>query len=488
MNLVPELVPNWINGEQVPAASGKEFQKLNPDTGTLLCRVAFSTAKDISEAVQSAKQAQPAWAERSPVDRGDLLREAALLIRDRREDFARIVALETGKSFEDALGETGAAVEMGMFVAGEGRRFYGKTTTSAVPNRSAMIVRQPLGVAGLIIAANTPIANVAWKVFPALLCGNGAVLKASEDAPATAWAVAQVFHEVGIPPGVFNVVHGLGPEAGQPLVAHPDVDLVSFTGSTEVGRLIQRIAGERLAKVCLELGGKNPLVVCDDADLDFAALTASQSAYSNAGQRCASGSRIVVFEEVYDEFRDKLVKLTSDLKLGPGDDDDLGPVINERQLENMIATVERAQRAGAKILVGGTRMTDDEHRNGFYMAPTLIEEAAAGDEISRTEMFGPITCLYRVKGFEEALELVNDSPFGLTAAIHTANLHRAMAFINRVRAGVVSINGGTHGSEPHMPFGGLKQSGNGLREAGTEALDVYSDWKTVYIVHKPGLV
>ena len=201
---------------------------------------------------------------------------------------------------------------------------------------------------------------------------------------------------------------------------------------------------------------------------------------------CATSG--MVFEEVYDEFRDKLVKLTAELKLGPGDDDDLGPVINERQLENMIATVERAQRAGAKILVGGTRMTDDEHRNGFYMAPTLIEEAAAGDEISRSEMFGPITCLYKVKGFEEALELVNDSPFGLTAALHTANLHRAMTFINRVRAGVVSINGATHGSEPHMPFGGLKQSGNGLREAGTEALDVYSDWKTVYIVHEPGSV
>jgi len=485
MDWMPELIPNWINGEQFPAASGKEFDNLNPATGERICGVASSETPDVSRAVEAAKEAQPEWAALTPVARGDLLREVALKIRERSEHFARIVSLETGKSFCDALGETDAAVEMGMFVAGEGRRSYGRTTTSAVPNRAAMVVRQPLGVAGLIIAANTPIANVAWKVFPALLCGNAAVLKGSEDTPVTAWAVGEVFHEAGIPPGVLNIVQGLGPEAGQPLVENHDVDIVSFTGSAGVGRLIQRIAGERLAKVCMELGGKNPLVVCDDADLDVAADTTILSAFSNAGQRCASGSRIIVFNAIYDKFRDMLIDRTGKLKMGPSDTDDFGPVINAKQLASMVEAVEGARESGATILTGGKRLTDDEHKDGFYMAPTIIEDARPSDAISRDELFGPITCLYRVKGFTEAVELVNDSPFGLTAAIHTKNMHRAMTFMNEVKTGVISINGATYGSEPHMPFGGLGQSGTGWREAGTEALDVYSDWKTVYIVHDP---
>jgi aldehyde dehydrogenase (NAD+) len=409
-------------------------------------------------------------------------------MRARQKDFAEIVALETGKSRKDALGETGAAVEMGMFVAGEGRRFYGRTTTSAVPNKTALTVRQPLGVAGLIIAANTPVANVAWKAYPALLCGNAAVLKAAEDTPATAWACAKIFHEAGIPPGVFNVVQGYGPEAGAPLVEHAGVDIISFTGSCGVGRYIQQAAGARLAKVCLELGGKNPLIVCEDAQLDKAAEWAALSAFSNAGQRCASGSRLIVFDAIYDRFRQLLLDRTATLRLGPTDEDDFGPVINERQLTNMLAAVERAKQDGAVVIAGGHRLTDPAHRNGFYMAPTLIERVPPEAEISRSELFGPISCLYRVKSFDEAIRIANASPFGLTAAIHTASVHRAMTFLGRIQAGVAVVNGGTYGSEPHMPFGGLRQSGTGWREAGTEALDVYSDWKTIYINHDPGMV
>ena len=488
MGAIPRFIPNFIDGEEIPAASGRDFPKLSPHDGSELCRAAFSEAPDVAVAVAAAKASQAAWADLTPVARGDILREAALSIRERREELAAIVALETGKSFSEALGETGGAFELGMFMAGEGRRFYGRTSTSAVPNRTAMVVRQPLGVAGLIIAANTPIANVAWKAFPALMCGNSAVMKAAEDTPATAWAVAKVFHEAGVPAGVFNVVQGLGPEAGQPLVEHPEVDLVSFTGSAAVGRLIQAIAGQRLAKVCLELGGKNPLVVCEDADLEKAAEAVVLSAFSNAGQRCASGSRIIVFHEVYDELRSMLVERIEKLKLGPGDDDDLGAVINERQLDNMLTAVEGAKAAGAVVVTGGYRLSDEAHAGGFYLAPTLIEGADPSDPISSDELFGPITCLYRVNGFDEAVELANRSPFGLTCAIHTRNVHRAMAFMNRMRSGVVSINGATYGSEPHMPFGGQKQSGNGLREPGTEALDVYSDLKTVYILHDPGAV
>jgi len=480
-NSLPETIPNWINGEACAAITGEIFDKLSPATGRKLCGVARSAPQDVQHAIQAARNAQLAWAELTPVQRGDILHDIARAMRKHQKEIAAIVAMETGMSFNAALGETGGAVAQGEFMAGEGRRFYGRTTTSAVPNKYAMTVRQPLGVAGLIIAANTPIANVAWKVFPALVCGNSAVLKAAEDTPATAWFFAQLAHEAGLPPGVLNVIQGYGAEAGAALVAHPDVAVVSFTGSTAVGRRIASIAGERLARVSLELGGKNPLVVCDDADLAAAARWVLLSAFSNAGQRCASGSRIIVFDAVYDRFRDMLVERTAQLKIGPGNDDDLGPVINERQLANMLGAVEAAQQKGAVVLTGGYRLADDAHAGGFYMAPTLVENVDPNDDISTTELFGPITCLYRVSNFKEALQLANDSPYGLTACIHTLNFHRAIEFSRKIQAGVAVVNAGTFGSEPHMPFGGLKQSGNGTREPGTEALDVYSELKNIII-------
>jgi len=480
-NSLPGTIPNWINGEECAAKSGETFDKLSPDTGRKLCGVARSGSQDVQNAIQAARSAQAAWAGLTPVQRGDMLHEIAQTMRKHQKEIAAIVATETGMSFNAALGETGGAIAQGEFMAGEGRRFYGRTTTSAVPNKYAMTVRQPLGVAGLIIAANTPIANIAWKVFPALVCGNAAVLKAAEDTPATAWYFARIAHEVGLPPGVLNVIQGQGAEAGAPLVADPNVDVISFTGSTAVGRQIASIAGERLAKVSLELGGKNPLVVCDDADLEAATDWVLLSAFSNAGQRCASGSRIIIFDSVYDQFRGMLVDRTNQLKVGPGNDDDLGPVINEKQLANMLGAIQAAQQKGAVVLTGGYRLSDDSHAGGFYMAPTLIENADPRDDISTIELFGPITCLYRVSDFQEALQLANDSPYGLTACIHTLNFHRAMAFSRKIQAGVAVVNAGTFGSEPHMPFGGSKQSGNGTREPGTEALDVYSDLKNIII-------
>lgn len=482
---IPTLIPNIIAGREVGALAGERFTKLAPATGRPLAEVARSRAPDVRSAVAAAVCAQPGWAETTAVRRGEVLRDLALGLQMHQAAIAALVSAETGKSAKDARAETAAAVEMGFFVAGEGRRFYGRTTTSAVPNKTAVTVRQPLGVAGLIIAANTPIANVAWKVFPALLCGNAAVLKVAEDTPATGWAFAQIAREVGVPDGVLNVVQGFGEEAGVPLVESPEVAVVSFTGSCRVGRYIARAAGERLAKVCLELGGKNPLIVCDDADLDAAVVAATLSAFSNAGQRCAAGSRIIVFDAVYDRFRSLLLERVRNLRVGSGDDDDFGPVINERQLRKMCGAVEAARREGVAVLTGGARLTGPEYDGGFFMQPTLLENAAAEQDVSRTELFGPISCLYRVRDFEEALALANDSPFGLTAAIHTTNVHRAMTFLGRIRSGVAVVNGATYGSEPHMPFGGLRDSGNGFREAGTEALDVYSDWKTVYVNFDP---
>ncbi len=483
----PDTVLNWIGNRLVPARSGETLTKCDPVTGRSLCEVARSRAEDVQAAVRAAREAFEPWSSQTVVRRGEILRNAAAALQARAEEFAHVVHVETGKSLKDARGEVGAAVEMGFFVAGEGRRFYGKTTTSATPHKNASIQRQPLGVAGLIIAANTPIANVAWKAFPALLCGNTAVMKPSEDTPYTALAFAELLRDAGLPPGVFNLVQGLGAEAGAPLVESPEVNIVSFTGSCGVGRWVARTAGERLAKVCLELGGKNPLVVCDDADLNRAVEAAALAAFSNAGQRCAAGSRMLVFDSVYERFKTAFVAKAESLRLGNHDGDDLGPVINERHLNNMLAAVRRAEAAGARVLCGGRRADDPALRDGYFMLPTVIEGAAHEDEITRSELFGPITCLYRVRDFDEAVRLANDSPFGLTASLHTRSLDRAMTWIERIRCGVAVVNGPTHGSEPHMPFGGLRQSGNGAREAGTEALDVYSDWKTVYINFDPSV-
>jgi alpha-ketoglutaric semialdehyde dehydrogenase len=478
---IPDMVLNWIGGDEFPALSGKYLEKLNPSSGKILCRLARSEGEDIIHAVDVAKKAQSLWAEMPPVQRGMLLHDLAMGMKERREDIAGIVALETGKSYKEALGETDGAIALGLFYAGEGQRLYGRTTTSGVPNKYAMTVRQPIGVAGLIIAANTPIANVAWKIFPAMICGNAVILKAAEDTPATAWIVGAIAKDIGVPNGVLNIVQGLGEECGAPLVANPDVGVISFTGSTEVGRMIAEETGKRLARVSLELGGKNPLVVCDDSDLDNAAKWVLLSAFSNAGQRCASASRIIIFDDIYDKFRELLISETGKLRVGSTDNDDFGPVINQGQLDNMLAVVDRAKKEGARIPTGGDRMTDPDHIDGFYMAPTLIENVDMKDEISMTELFGPIACLYRARDFKQALDMANDSPYGLTACIHTKNIHRATEFTQKVQAGAVVVNAGTYGSEPHMPFGGFKQSGNGTREPGTEALDVYSELKDIYM-------
>ena len=466
-------VANLIGGRAVAPRSGEWLEKIRPADETLLCRVARSRAEDVDDAVAAARGAQQAWAERTPVDRGDVVRELALLLRARREEASAIVEAETGKPAELALGETDAAIEMGLFVAGEGRRSYGRTTTASMANRTVLTVRQPLGVAALVMSFNTPLPNVAWKAFPAIFCGNAAVVKPSEHAPASAAFFAELALEAGVPDGVLNVVHGLGAEAGAPLVAHPDVDLVSFTGSAATGRSINEAAARRLAKTCLELGGKNALVVCDDADLELAVRWALASAFSNAGQRCASASRLVVLDAVYDDFCEQLVQGLAALVPQP--------VISRESMERILEAIGRAEAEGAVVLAGGTRID----RPGWHVAPTVIEGVAADAEISRSELFGPVTVLYRARDLDEAIALVNDSPYGLTAAIHTASVHRAMRFAERVQAGVVVVNAGTHGSEPHMGFGGVKDSGTGWREAGIEALDVYSDPKVVNLVVDP---
>lgn len=468
--MIPEQIPNLIDGVDCPAGSGGWLEKHRPADGTLLCRLARSGAEDAVAAVAAARRAQPGWAERTLVERGDLVRDIALALRDHREELSAVVAEETGKSIAVALGETEAAIEMGFFVAGEGRRSYGKTMPASMPNRTVLTIRRPVGIAALLTSFNTSLPNVAWKAFPSILCGNGSVLKPSEHAPASAHLFARIAHDVGLPPGVLNLLQGKGDEVGAALVAQL-CDLVSFTGSAETGREIQRGAG--LAKLCLELGGKNALVVCDDADLDDAVRRTIASAFSNAGQRCAAGSRIVVFDAVYEEFRDRLAAAVGGL----------APelVVSAESRDRILAALSAAVADGATVVAGGDRGPGA----GYEIAPTVLESVPTSADISCTELFGPVTILYRVAGLAEAIDLVNDTPYGLTAAIHTASLHRAMRFAEQAEVGVVVVNGGTHGSEPHMGFGGVKQSGNGWKEAGMEALEVYSDVRYVNLISDP---
>lgn len=472
-------VTNWIAGEELPATGGATLTKSNPHTGRVESQFSASSAGDVRRAIAVAEAAFPAWSNMTPVARGNLLGAWVRVLQEHQQELTEIVARETGKPPQDAAGEVGAALAQGDYFAGEGMRLYARSLTSGMPGKYSHTVRQPRGVAGLIVPANTPIANISWKVFPALICGNTVVLKASEDAPEIALRMAQLAKQAGLPDGVMNVIQGAGDPAGKTLVEDSRVAVISFTGSTTVGRWIAEVAGRRLARVSLELGGKNPFVVCDDADLDAAVHWASLSAFSNAGQRCAAGSRILIFDSVYDAFVAKLVARARSLKLGTDPGCDLGPVLNARQQSSILAAIGRAADAGGRVLCGGKAPDAPDLRNGYYIEPTLIDGLPEDAELCSLEIFGPVATVQRVRDLQHALQVANASEYGLTAAIHTRSVDRAMWFAQRARAGVVNINIGTYGSEPHMPFGGFGASGNGTREPGVEALDVYSELKNI---------
>jgi len=478
-------IPNWINGRDFLPESDTWLDKFNPHNGELLCRLADSSAEDASRAISAASEAFPAWSEFTPVKRGQILADIVAAMKRRSDELADCIAVETGKPPQDARGEVGGAILQAEYFAGEGMRLHGRSLTSGMPGKYSHTVRQPRGIAGLIVPANTPVANIAWKTFPALICGNTVVLKAAEDSPRIAHLFAQLAKEAGLPDGVFNVIQGRGQPAGAALVMDERVGVISFTGSTGVGRWIAEVAGKRLARVSLELGGKNPFIVCDDADLDQAVHWASLSAFSNAGQRCAAGSRIIVFKSVYEAFRDKLVAKAQNLKLGVSAGCDLGPVINRRQQQSILAAIATAKAEGGRIICGGATPSDPELVNGCYVQPTVIEGLPTSAELSCKEIFGPVVTLHAVENIGAALQLANSTEYGLTAAIHTRSVDRAMWFAQRVKAGVANINMGTYGSEPHMPFGGFGASGNGTREPGVEALDVYSELKNISFLVRP---
>jgi aldehyde dehydrogenase (NAD+) len=483
--MYPSHVNHWIDDAEV--SSAQQFEKRSPIDDTVIAQVARGGAAEVDRAAAAAAEAATAWGRLPAPVRGAVLGRAAGLLRSREGEFADIIRLETGKPLKYAAAEVTSSADLALFMESEGSRFYGKTMTSPVPNRSVRTVRSPIGVCAAIMPFNSPLAGIAWKVFPALLCGNAVVAKSHELTPYTAIAFGRLLKDAGLPTGLFAAIQGFGREVGEPLVDDPRVGIVSFTGSAATGKSIQqRVSGRAtLAKVCLELGGKNPLIVCDDADLAMAVEHAVASAFVDAGQRCAAGSRIIVFDRVYEAFRDAMTARTRQLKIGSAPGDECGPVISRASLERIAGAVDGAVARGARVLTGGRPCAQ---RPGYYFEPTILEQVDPADTLSCEELFGPVTALYRVSGFDEAIDLANATSFGLTGAIHSASAHRIEEFIVRYRAGLVSVNGPTYGAGPHMPFGGVKNSGNGFREPGTEALDVYCEWKTVVVNHDPARV
>jgi acyl-CoA reductase-like NAD-dependent aldehyde dehydrogenase len=481
----PQQILHWIDDAEVASASGETFEKRSPIDDRVVAAVTRGSAADVARAVDAAAGAADAWARVPAPRRGEILGRAAALLRANERELGEVVQTETGKPWKNAIAEVSSSADLAVFMEGEGSRLYGKTMTTPVLNRSVRTERAAIGVCAAIMPFNSPLAGVAWKAFPALLCGNAVVAKSHELTPFTAVAFGKILRDAGLPRGVYSVVQGLGPEVGTPLIEDDRVGLVSFTGSVPTGKRIQQTVSGRdvLAKVCLELGGKNPLVVCDDADLPLAVEHAVASAFIDAGQRCAAGSRLIVFDAVYDAFRDALVARAKKVKIGSGAEDDCGPVITRASMDRLLTSVDAAVSRGAHVLTGGHTVAS--LAPGYYMEPTILDHVSHDDEISQQELFGPVTCLYRVSGFDEALRLANATAFGLTGAIHTSNTHRIEQFISRYRAGLVSINGPTYGAGPHMPFGGVKNSGNGFREPGTESLDVYCEWKTIVVNHDP---
>jgi acyl-CoA reductase-like NAD-dependent aldehyde dehydrogenase len=481
----PDQSVHWIDDAEMPAAGGGTLEKRCPIDDRLLTRVARGGTADVACAVDAAARAADAWGRMPAPLRGEILGRAAVLLRAQASRFGEIIRAETGKPWKNAVAEVGSSADLAVFMQSETSRLYGKTMTSPIFNRTVYTVRQPLGICAAIMPFNSPLAGIAWKAFPALACGNAVVAKSNELTPFTAVAFGQLLREAGLPRGVYSAVQGLGGEVGTPLTLDGRIGLVSFTGSAVTGKLIQQAVSGRpvLAKVCLEMGGKNPLVVCDDADLGLAAELAVASAFIDAGQRCAAGSRIIVFDRVYDAFCDAMLKAAAAMTVGSGPEDDCGPVITRQSLDRLVKAVDAAVARGARVLTGGQPV--HALAPGYYMTPTILDRVPPEDPLSTEELFGPVTCLYRVKDFDEAVALANASDYGLTGAIHTSSVHRIEAFVARYRAGLVSINGATYGAGPHMPFGGVKNSGNGFREPGTEALDVYTEWKTVVVNHDP---
>ena len=480
----PPVYKNFIDGEWVDSATGETFENRSPaDTRDLVGIFQKSAKADVDDAVDAAKRAFVKWRLVPAPRRAEIIYRAAEMLGERKEEYARDMTREMGKVLKETRGDVQEAVDTAYYMAGEGRRLFGPTTPSELPNKFAMAIRQPLGVCGMIAPWNFPMAIPSWKLLPALVCGNTCVIKPAQDTPLSTLNLVRVLTDAGVPKGVINVINGFGPEAGAPLLEHPEVRAISFTGSSAVGRTIGMTAAKSFKHCSLELGGKNPMIVLDDANLDLALEGALWGAFGTTGQRCTATSRIIVQKGVYNDFVSRLVERASKLHVGNGLDEatDMGPAINERQLLSDLKYVEIGKSEGAKLRCGGNRLDKGDYQYGFFMEPTVFADVDPKMRIAQEEIFGPVVSVIPCEDMEDAIAIANNIEYGLSSAIYTRDVNKAFTAMRDLYAGITYINAPTIGAEVHLPFGGVKATGNGHREGGIGAIDFYSEWKAVYV-------
>jgi aldehyde dehydrogenase (NAD+) len=480
---VTQTFANFVGGKWTPARSGKVFDDLNPaDATDVVGRFAQSDAADVQEAVAAAKAAFAKWNAGSVTAREGYFFKAADILEKRTDEIGAALTREMGKTFKEARGEAARAVQIIRFFAGEARRITGETYPSDSPNTFLYTLRVPLGVVGAVTPWNFPIAIPIWKIAPAMIYGNTAVLKVSKETPHLGVLIAQVFEQAGLPAGVLNVVTGPGSVVGEALLNNPDVAAISYTGSCEIGARVAAACSRNNKKYQLEMGGQNPVIVLPDADLDQAVDAVVAGAFWSAGQKCTATSRTLVHEGIYDKFRTALVDKTRALKIGPGMDPatQMGPLINQAAVDRILEGVQAGKKEGGELVHGGRRLLDADLARGFFVEPTIFEKVNPDSIIAQDEYFGPFLCLMKVKSLDEAIDLANGVKFGLSASIFTGDIGAAQTFIKRIQAGMVHVNSQTAGAEAHVPFGGMKASSNLVREQGRYAMDFYTAVKTVY--------
>lgn len=484
MQAVAEECKNLIAGKWAGSESGRTFHSINPANQDEIIGVfPLSTSADVDKAVKAARGTFDKWRKFPAPRRAEIMFRAGEILVKRKEELARLMTREMGKVLRETRGDIQEGIDMTYYAAGEGRRLLGETTPSELPDKFAMSVRMPIGVVAAITPWNFPLAIPTWKLIPALVCGNTVVFKPASDTPLLATKLVEILLEAGLPEDVLSIVHGTGQEVGNALVSHPDVDLVSFTGSSAAGREISKICADQFKRLSLEMGGKNAIFVMDDADLDLAVEGAVWGAFGTSGQRCTAAGRVIVHKKVWGAFQEKILEKTKKLRLGDGllPDTDVGPVINEARLDAIHKYTEIGKKEGATLLCGGERHTDGPCARGFFYKPTLFTDVKPHMTIAQEEIFGPTAALIRCDDLEEGISIINGTKYGLSASIYTQDVRNAFTAMRDIYTGITYVNSSTIGAEVHVPFGGTKQTGNGHREAGTASLDTYTEWKTIYV-------
>jgi aldehyde dehydrogenase (NAD+) len=471
----------FINGEFTNSATGEIFDDVNPATLENLAFIQVAGTEDIDRAVEAAEKGFKIWSEIPAPRRAEILFRAARILQERKEELAVLMTKEMGKVLAETRGDVQEAIDITYYAAGEGRRMFGETTPSELKEKFCMTILRPIGVVGLITPWNFPIAIPAWKIMPALIAGNSIVFKPASDTPLLAIKLVEILTEAGLPAGVINLLTGSGGTVGKALVQHPRIKAISFTGSLETGKWIMEECAKSMKRISLELGGKNPAIIMEDSDLELALKGVLWGAFGTTGQRCTATSRLILHEKIKDEFIGRLLAKTKALRVGDGllPETDIGPVINKAQLEKIEEYVRTGKEEGATLLLGGN--TIDPGIPGYFFEPTIFTDVKSDMRIAQEEIFGPVLGVITVSNLEEAIEVANSTKYGLSSAIYTGNIGNAFKAIEKIEAGITYINAPTIGAEVHLPFGGVKGTGNGFREAGTEAIKEFTEVKAVYI-------